>query len=123
MVEGSSEWLPEEQAPAFIDDVSAGKSLNCMELESLLRFSQMNLHSASQYKWILPKKPKSVSKQRRGKPFSGQVSHLISTRQSVLSVTEGKETNKKAAAEVGCSKGLAERLQGGHGILDSWLYL
>lgn len=104
-------------SPAFIDDVSAGKSLNCMVLDSLLRFSQMDLHSASQYKWILPKKPKSVSNQRGGKPFSGQ--DLISTRQSSFSVTEGKETNKEAAAEVGCFKGLAERLQGGDSVLDS----
>lgn len=30
-----------------------------MLLDSPLRFSQMNLHSTSQYKWILPKKPKA----------------------------------------------------------------
>lgn len=81
---GRQQWMTARGtgSPAFIDDVSAGKSLNCMVLDSLLRFSQMDLHSASQYKWILPKKPKSVSKQRSGKPFSGQ--DLISTRQNML---------------------------------------
>lgn len=111
---GRQQWMTASGtgSPAFIDDVSAGKSLNCMVLDSLLRFSQMNLHSASQYKWILPKKPKSVSKQRRGKPFSGQVSHLISTRQSML-FSYWSQNKGTAWTDSSCSKGVAEHLMGG----------
>ena len=44
--------------------------------------------------------------------FNGKVSHLISTHQSSFSVTEdkteGRKTLKQAAAEGGCSEGLAK---------------
>lgn len=108
MVEGSSEWLPEEQAPAFIDDVSAGKSLTCMELESLLRFSQrftVQMDPAKETQECLQAKTWETFQ------WSSQSPDLHPTERAFSYWR--KRDQQKAAAEVGCSKGLAERLQGG----------
>lgn len=54
--------------------------------------------------------------------FSDLDSHLISTQQSCFSVTEdkteGRETQKWAATEGGCSKGLTEHLNRGNTVFD-----